>query len=273
MKGRPVHLDRAGVSEAAAAQTLEQLLAGRADLWRGRADGPTASPGLATGFPALDQRLPWHGWPSAGLIEVLSDYPGAALALILPGLAQCCRAPASVNHEVGLKPAESSQAQSGGHGWLLFVDPPFIPYPPALAMAGIDLERVLQVGGPSQATGRSDWVMEQALRLGGCTAIVGWVPNAWGPPSEDGHRVLPRRSHGSVAAFATAGLRRLQLAAAETGTPTFLLRRARDAERSSPALLRLLVEPCVNGLSVVLHKLRGGRAGERLKLLAPALPL
>ena len=42
---------------------IEQLLAQRADLWRGRGL-PAAEPeGQPTGFAALDAALPWRGWP------------------------------------------------------------------------------------------------------------------------------------------------------------------------------------------------------------------
>jgi hypothetical protein len=55
--------------------SLEQLLAGRADLWRGRA-APTATPaGVPTGYPALDLALPWRGWPPVSLSEVLDPRP------------------------------------------------------------------------------------------------------------------------------------------------------------------------------------------------------
>ena len=55
-------------------------------------------------------------------------------------------------------------------GWLAWVSPPYQPYAPALAACGIDIDRVLVV-----RSGPAAWVMEQALRSGSCSAVLGWV--------------------------------------------------------------------------------------------------
>ena len=128
--------------------SLEQLLAGRADLWRGRA-APTATPaGVPTGYPALDLALPWHGWPPASLSEVLDPRPEGALGLVLPALVRLSRGPR----------------------WLLLVDPPLPPFAPALAASGLDLTRLVVV----TTGGETAWAAEQGLHSGACSAVLIW---------------------------------------------------------------------------------------------------
>jgi hypothetical protein len=122
---------------------------------------------------------------------------------------------------------------------VLLVDPPFIPYAPALAAAGMELSRLAVV----QAGEAAAWAAEQGLRSGACSSVL-----AWGGRWE------------------TAALRRLQLAA-ETGAALALLFRGREATREhSPAALRLALEPAPSGIAVTLLKQRGGRAGATLEL-------
>jgi hypothetical protein len=128
--------------------SLEQLLAGRPDLWRGRA-APAAIPtGVPTGYPALDAVLSWGGWPPASLSEVLDARPEGALGLVLPALVQL----------------------SHGPRWLLLVDPPLPPFAPALAARGLDLSRLVVVA----TGGETAWAAEQGLRSGACSAVAIW---------------------------------------------------------------------------------------------------
>jgi cell division inhibitor SulA len=151
------------------------------------------------------------------LSEILGQRPGAAFALAMPALAR-----------LSLEPR-----------WLLLVDPPFIPYAPALAAAGLDLSRLVVVETEAEAA----WAAEQGLRSGSCGAVLAW----------NGH-------------WETQPLRRLQLAA-EAGNALALLFRGKAAAREhSPAALRLLVRPSVAGVEVTLLKQRGGRAGAVLEL-------
>jgi len=200
--------------------SLESLLEQRPDLWRGRGLSTRAPAGVPTGFAALDQLLPWHGWPPASLSEVLTAQPGAGLALLLPMLIALGRV--------------SSERQPR---WLLLVDPPFIPYGPALVARGLDLERLVVV----RAAADGPWVMEQALRSGACALVLGWASESGG--------------------IGTAVLRRLQLAAGDGDTPLVLLRPPAAAEQASPAAFRVAVQMSRDGLDVTLLKLRGGRAG------------
>jgi hypothetical protein len=192
----------------------------RSDIWRGGTEAISHAPHAATGQPELDVRL-GGGWPLGSLTELLLDQTGIGeLRLLLPALA----------------------ALPAGR-WQAWVDPPHVPYAPALAAAGLDLGRLLWV-----RTGRSGdglWALEQALRSGACGAVLGW----------------PARAD-------TRALRRLQLAAEATGALAFLYRPRHEARQPSPAALRLELTPARDGLTVQVLKRRGGRGGPPLVLAA-----
>lgn len=129
---------------------LDALLRGR-DLWRMSALPRVATPGIATGFDALDERLPDRGWPAGTLSEVLVRTLGSCeLALVLPALAALTRA----GREVAL------------------IGPAHLPYAPGLAERGVDLGRVLVVRGASAE--EDEWAAEQSLRSGSCAAVALW---------------------------------------------------------------------------------------------------
>jgi hypothetical protein len=223
---------------------LDRLLAARADLWRGHATPAAASRGLATGFVALDEALSGHGWPTGGLSEVLTAHLGAGLALLLPLLASLSRQPR----------------------WLLWVDPPHLPFAPALAARGLDLRRILLVRAGADAA----WAAEQGLRSRTCAAVLAWTDST-------GHGAIARSApNGScnqrrlATCWTPTALRRLQIAAADHQVPTLLLRSPAAAGETSPAALRLRVNACPDGLDVTVLKQRGGRPGQRLRL--PARP-
>ena len=183
-------------------------------VWRARdQSGSSQSPGLPTGFGALDRCLPGGGWPRQGLIELLADSSGIGeLSLLMPALAALC----GEQHE---------------GGWLAWVSPPYQPYAPALAACGIDINRVLVV-----RSGPAAWVMEQALRSGSCSAVLGWA-NVIGLTS----------------------LRRLQLAAEQAGCLAVLFRRSQESNLPSPAVLRIMLSARQAGLEVRILKSRGAR--------------
>jgi len=199
-------------------------------IWRGRSAARTKT--LPTGFAALDAGLPGGGWPHAGLIEILPTCFGAGeLSLLLPALAAVTRRPEA--------------------RWCAWVAPPLQPFAPALARHGVALERVLVVSlRPSaarQAAGRKGgfgrqvaqksalWALEQTLRSGACDIAMGWLRSA-----------LPRQ------------IRRLHLAAERGDTLGVLFRPPEAARDSSPAVLRVALEPANAGARVTLLKSRGG---------------
>ena len=207
--------------------SLDDLLRHPA-LWRAREQGGASGPpGLPTGYAELDRCLPGGGWPSRGLIEILADRTGIGeLSLLMPALARLCGV---VPGETG---GDASNAQHGGDGWLAWISPPHPPYAPALAAGGIDVRRVLVVRAPP-----AQWAMEQALRSGACSAVLGWAA------------CRDRQS-----------LRRLQLAAEQSNCLAVLFRRLGDAREPSPAVLRIALEAGREGLGLRILKSRGGRA-------------
>ncbi|MDX1432702.1 MAG: translesion DNA synthesis-associated protein ImuA, partial [Gammaproteobacteria bacterium] len=175
---------------------------------------------LSTGFAALDAVLPDGGWPMHALTEIVAPREGGGeLRLALPALA--------------------TLATRGR--WLAWVGPPYVPYAPALAAAGVVLERLLWIRSVSPA--EQLWSAEQALRSGACGAVLVW-------PS----RAQPR------------GLRRLQLAAEDGRAWALVFRGEAPPGEATPASLRLRVAPSARGLAVEVQKCRG-RSGARLEIL------
>jgi protein ImuA len=186
-------------------------------LWRAGAldeAAPAAVRREPTGFAALDAAL-GGGWPVDGLTELLHGPRGIGeLRLLLPALARLSRE---------------------RHGWIAWIAPPHMPCADALAAAGVDVDRVLLVHTRTHEA--TLWAMEQALKSGTCTAVLGWP---------DSDRLRSR------------DLRRLQLAARSTGTWGVLARDRAAAAQASMAALRLALEPAPGERLVVeLLKCRG----------------
>ncbi len=207
--------------------TLETLLQ-RADIWRGGHAPPAVA--LATGCAPLDAELPGGGWPLGALVEILHARSGIGeLSLLMPALA-----------------ALSQQGR-----WVAFVAPPYLPYAPALARAGVSLPHLLLLR-PRAA--EVLWTVEQSLRAGSCGAVLAW-------PERVDFRAL----------------RRLQLAAEAGNALGVLFRPAAHAADASPAALRLRLTPAGRRLRVELLKRRGGRGPRVIEvdhaLAGPPSPL
>ncbi|MCX7891789.1 MAG: translesion DNA synthesis-associated protein ImuA [Burkholderiales bacterium] len=210
-------------------EAFDAILA-RHDVWRGDGLAQAARPAVPTGFAALDAALPGGGWPTAALSECLPAHEGIGeLRLFGPALARLARE----------------------RRLLAWIAPPHLPYAPALAAAGIDLERVLVV--KTRTPQETLWATEQALRANACGAVLAWPPE----------RVK------------YAELRRLQLAAEGRGAVAVLFRTPPAAAESSPAALRLALETAPGALAVRVLKRRGGPLGRPLLLeeLAPGRDL
>jgi protein ImuA len=133
---------------------------------------------------------------------------------------------------------------------LLWIAPPFIPYAPALAALGIALDWLTVVTPDSAAD--AAWAAEQALRSGALGAVLWWEAQPARVPT------MP------------ATLRRLHLAAMEGRTPLFALRPAAVRAQSSPAPLRLALEPAAaSTLAVHVFKRRGPPLAAPLVLTLP----
>lgn len=176
---------------------------------------------LPTGFPALDGGLPGGGWPQAGLIEILPICFGVGELPLL-------------------LPALAAVTQRPQARWCAWVAPPVQPFAPALAQCGVGLERVLVVQTRRKDAGGKSalWAFEQTLRSGACDIVLAWLRNA-----------LPRQ------------IRRLHLAAERGATLGVLFRPNEAARSSSPAALRVGVEPAAQGMRITLLKSRGGARG------------
>lgn len=105
-----------------------------------------------------------------------------------------------------------------GSAAVLLVAPPHVPFGPALSAQGLVLRRLMCVR--ADATRERLWAAEQSLRCAGVDAVLVWLP-------------LARADQ----------LRRLQLAAAEFNKLLFVIRPSQAQSESTPAELRLLLEP------------------------------
>jgi len=140
-------------------------------------------------------------------------------------------------------------------GSLLCIAPPFLPYAPALHVLGWPLERLLLVRPDSLAD--AAWAAEQGLRSGACAAVLWW-----------------QGAERAPAAALTTALRRLHLAAQAGHCPLLALRPATVRSQSSPAPLRLTMEPVAQGqLAVTVFKRRGPAMAAPLLLTLPVVGL
>lgn len=186
-------------------------------LWRGKQTAHHVAT-LASGHAALDRVLPGHGWPLGAITELIHGTPGCGeLSLVMPALAR-------------LHHTNSGQAQSR----IIMLDPPWIPYPPALHERGLALDKVLLIR--TQNRSESLWACEQVLRGMPGGAVLAWPEN-----------------------ISFSELRRLQLAAEKGQKVVFLFRHANAANHSSPAALRLQLTADDGDLQVRVLKCRGQR--------------
>ena len=211
-----------------------------AAVWRADALAHGVSPQrvVATGHALLDAQLPGGGWPLGGLCEILQHHsPQHEWRLLLPAL--------------------SALQQAGGHpsaaAWVVLIGAPQVPFGPALAARGLNLQRLMWV--TASAVAERLWAAEQALRCAEVAAVLLWLPQVQ-----------------------AAALRRLQVAAQTHAKLLFVLRPARARSESSPALLRLLLGsdqargqalPDPDVVQVALLKRRGPPLAQTLALPAP----
>jgi cell division inhibitor SulA/protein ImuA len=169
---------------------------------------------LPTGNAALDRELPGGGWPMGTLSEVLHDGVGIGEVTFLCGaLARACE----------------------GDRMVAWINPPHLPYAPAIAQASVPLDRCLVV----RPANREDalWAAEQALRSGACGAVLFWL-------GQEGRNEY-------------ACLRRLQMAA-EAGRSMAVFFRSTAAEKlSTPAHLRVVLAREEGVLKLRIPKRRG----------------
>jgi cell division inhibitor SulA/protein ImuA len=180
---------------------------------------------IATGFSELDRHLPGQGWPSGGLMELMPSATGIGeLRLLAPALKALSRA------EVR---------------WVAWINPPFVPYAPALKTLGIDIDKILLIH-PKQHQDAL-WALERAAKSGSCSAILAWLDE----------RELKAKD-----------TQRLQVAAKLGRTLTCLLRPTAAQHSASMAELRLALRPSeqLGKVHVDVCKRRGGWPLENLTL-------
>jgi cell division inhibitor SulA/protein ImuA len=189
---------------------------------------------------ALAEILERHPvWRGGGLAQAMAALPSgfAGLDAERPGggwprqaLTEVLAGDAGIGELQLILPAMAALTRAGQR--TVWIAPPHIPYAPALAAAGVDLVHVLIV----RTTERREvlWAAEQALRSGSCHALAAWLPK-------------PRY----------AELQRLAVAAEASHAAAFLFRPLAAANESSPAPLRLALEPASPELDVRILKRRG----------------
>jgi cell division inhibitor SulA/protein ImuA len=196
---------------------LKKLLNNNRLIWRGEKHAPTDR-GVPTGHTALDAILPEAGWLPGALIEVIAPQWGIGeLQLFLPAMAAATQA----------------------NKQLVWIAPPYIPYPPALVSGGISLRRLLVLRPPRHQD--IPWAMETVLRQRHCAMVLAWPG-----------RLLPK------------SVRRLQLAA-EAGESLGVLFQSAHRD-SSFAATRLLLTPSSTGMQVTLLKSRATRGRQTVAI-------
>ena len=180
----------------ASAASFAATVAAIPGLWRGHDLAHSRCPGFATGFAALDAELPGRGWPAGALTEVLQQHAGIGeMRLFFPALGALARTGASV----------------------FLLAPPWIPYAPAFAGAGIPLARLIVVRPRRPADAL--WACEQILKGLSAGALLAW----------------PRHLRAQDA-------RRLQLAVEGKPVLAVLMRPGAAASEATPAALRIALE-------------------------------
>ncbi|MCP5019546.1 MAG: translesion DNA synthesis-associated protein ImuA [Ketobacter sp.] len=189
-----------------------------ADGMRGKQWQPLET--IATGFHTLDQALPDGGLPCDSVAEILCPHWGCGeTELVSSALASL-----------------SQQSR-----WLVWVNPPWLPYAPALRQQGIQLENTLIIH--SKQDKDMLWAMEQCLASGACSAVQGWP-----------HNPTPQQ------------IRRLQLAAQKGHSLCLLMRPQAHMQQPSPAPLRLELGALQHNIQVRVVKCRGHWGSPWLRL-------
>ena len=189
--------------------SLDEILR-RPDIWRGRSCATVRSDSISTGHAELDAVLPGGGWPAGALTEIFVEQQGIGeLQLLMPAASRLTR----------------------NRRWLALIAPPYVPYAPALAACGVDLQHVLllrSVRGSEQF-----WACEQLLESGQCGIVLMW------PEATEQH-VLRRLQHK-----------------AENGSALTVLYRPRRAQPCPTVALRLHVSKRESHTVVRVLKRRG----------------
>jgi hypothetical protein len=168
------------------------------------ARGQGATP---SGFDALDEALPWGGFPRGALTEILLPAPGMG--------------------EIELIAA--AWRRIGARERLAIVAPPCVPYAPALRAQGLPLARLAWIEAP---LAQAPWAAEQCLRAGCVGAVALWFA---GGDDRSLRRLQLAAEEGSCHGFVFRPLRH-----AANPSPSAL----RLQLEATPGALRLRVLKC-----------------------------
>jgi protein ImuA len=197
-------------------------------LWRASQLARSHTRCVDTGFPSLSNQLPGGGWPVSTMVDLLLKQNGIGeMRLLAPAL------------------------RTVAERRVVLLQPPHAPQ--ALALAALGLPPASVIWLRAERTGDMMWAAEQVLRSGSCGALLFW-PDQVGSGSA---RYRPVRSDN---------LRRLHLAAQAGETLFFMMRPLASATDSSPAPLRLSLEPARGGINVGFLKRQGPVRDEPLFL-------
>lgn len=192
---------------ATAADPLKSLLE-RKDLWRAglwQGEHQAKQVGYPSGFAELDRHLADSGWPQQGVCEFLCHGTGQGeLSIILPLLKRL----------INRTQANMIDSSELADPLVLMVAPPFVPYPRAFELQGIDVERLVWVDSHDRK--EQLWAIEQALGSGTVPLVLAWL------------------DHLSITES-----RRLQLAAEKGKALCILYLPSKVANDSHPVTLRL----------------------------------
>lgn len=207
--------------------------------------GKPCADAVALGWPEFDDLLPDHGLPR-GVVEV--------------------RAPRTLGGSTSVALAAVRAAhEKDERAWCAWIDPDGMLYAPAVAMAGVHLNRLAIVRPP-----RRD-ILRIAVKVARSQAFEVIVMDLDPAPGNEvpGNAGNPRRRTRQRDASLEVFVRKLALLAAEGGATVLVLTDA-TISRSAPlpVALRLELARMESAISVRIGKDRHGRVG-----LAKTLPI
>ncbi|TQV77312.1 translesion DNA synthesis-associated protein ImuA [Aliikangiella marina] len=198
---------------------VSQLLKNQA-IWQAGSNSSSTRT-LSTGYQQLDEILHLGGWPQGAVSELLLSQNGIGeIRLLSPLLAKLNRQP----------------------GYITWINPPYEPYPPALAKHQLDLNRIIVVR--TQKVVDTVWAAQQALASNACSAVLTWLPNN----------------------NLNKAIRKLNLAAKTGNCWGFIFRSQQFHQQASAAPLRILMASEQRHQKLSIIKQPGGWSGQELTL-------
>ena len=129
---------------------LQSLLDATPSLWRGHYHSGRAR-SISSGFDELDEALPTGGWPPGAVVELMVPGMGVGeLSLWLPVI----------------------KRMTNEQRYVIIANPPYMPYAPALANAGVDLDYIRWLSLDDEQD--TLWALEKALRNRECGMALWW---------------------------------------------------------------------------------------------------